>query len=113
MNNDFNNITMDLYPFFRAMFWVVVILCTVMATVAIILAVMARCERKKQKREHEQEMAELKRRLEQMSEDQLVAWYYSYRKGFFMCYHNREARKMITNELKKRRISIYQFAQKK
>lgn len=108
-----DNITIDLYPFFRAMFWVAVFLVTVMATVAIILAVMARYERKKQKREHEQEMAELKKRLEQMSESQLVAWYYSYQKGLFMSYHSREARKIIKDELEKRRIGIYQSTQKR
>lgn len=102
----------DLSLLLRSLFMVMGTLTVIIVVLTIILAAISSSEHKKQKLRQEQEITELKRSLESMSELQLKVWYSSYKKGRFGKYHNYEVRKVITDELRKRKIYSYPIPQK-
>ena len=102
----------DLSLLLRSLFVVMGTLTVIVVILTIILAAISSSEHRKQKRKQEQEITELKRSLERMSELQLKVWYSSYKKGCFYKYHNDEARRVIINEMRKRNIYNYPIPQK-
>ena len=96
----------------RSLFVVTGVLTVIIVFLLVIFAAISNNEYKKQKRKQEQKIAELKSRLEQMSDLQLKVWYSTYKKGLIDKYHNNEVRKVITDELRKRNIYSYPIPQK-
>lgn len=98
------------YPFFRAMFGAAVFLFLVMMGTAIILAAVDYRKRKQQRLAQEQNIAELKMRFRQMSDFQLKVWCNTHKKDFFVRHLNCEAKQIINDELKRRKMYAYSIS---